>query len=335
MNQSRPEDSKPISSARNAQTAAETPGSLPRQTLMNLRQGDGDGPAAGRDGPLVQQPASSIPRQQQAQHAARARAALPAGGARPQRPRPGRRSARAAWRRAASGGGPRRPAVFAPGCVCCSAPGRALQAIPDPCCSHQHHQAHFSTLHNAQVGWSVFLVSYPGQHCVCVRTCVLPCCSSCQAVAWLPVWWHARERHCPGIDPLWGGDWGGHYNSLLGLKLCNPFSLHFSGQQCQCLAPTWTLYHHLISQAGCNRGNPSIYLSSCLWCIWKSIHTLGAHACLFISLCLLSQLVFMVEQTLVGMGQPVSICAIAWTGWQAWLTHLSDKINLQIPSLRL
>ena len=48
----------------------------------------------------------------------------------------------------------------------------------------------------------------------------------------------ARERHCPGTDPLWGGDWGGHCNSLLGLKLCNPFFLHFSGQYWQCLAPT-------------------------------------------------------------------------------------------------
>ena len=37
----------------------------------------------------------------------------------------------------------------------------------------------------------------------------------CQAVAWLPVWWHARERHCPGTDPLWGGDWGRHCNSCL------------------------------------------------------------------------------------------------------------------------
>ena len=37
-----------------------------------------------------------------------------------------------------------------------------------------------------QVGWSVFLVLYLGQHyvCVCVRTCVLPYCSSCLWYIW-------------------------------------------------------------------------------------------------------------------------------------------------------
>ena len=34
------------------------------------------------------------------------------------------------------------------------------------------------------------------------------------------------------------------------------------------------------------------YCSSCLWCIWNSSHTLGAHACLILSLCLLSQPLF-------------------------------------------
>ena len=41
------------------------------------------------------------------------------------------------------------------------------------------------------------------------------------------------QSHCfldLDSDPLWGGDGGGHCNSLLGLKLCNPFFLHFSGQ---------------------------------------------------------------------------------------------------------
>ena len=35
-----------------------------------------------------------------------------------------------------------------------------------------------------QVGWSVFLVLYLGQHYVCVCTCVLPCCSSCLWYLW-------------------------------------------------------------------------------------------------------------------------------------------------------
>ena len=36
--------------------------------------------------------------------------------------------------------------------------------------------------------------------------------------------------------------------------------------------------------------------SPCLWCMWESIHTLGAHACLFTSLCLLSQPLFARER---------------------------------------
>ena len=40
------------------------------------------------------------------------------------------------------------------------------------------------------------------------------------------------------LIPLGGGDLGGHCNSVLGLKLCNPLFLHFSGQSWQCLAPT-------------------------------------------------------------------------------------------------
>ena len=53
------------------------------------------------------------------------------------------------------------------------------------------HAAHFelpvSSVQN-QVGWSVLLVLYPGQHYV--RTCVLPYCSSC-------LWYIWNSNHIP------------------------------------------------------------------------------------------------------------------------------------------
>ena len=55
----------------------------------------------------------------------------------------------------------------------------------------------------------------------------------CQAAAWLPVWWHARDRHCLGSDPLGGRIWGRHCSCLPGLKLGIPFFL---------LILMWTMY---------------------------------------------------------------------------------------------
>ena len=59
------------------------------------------------------------------------------------------------------------------------------------------------------------------------------------------------------------------------------------------------------------------YCSSCLWCIWNSIHTLGAHVCLFISLCLLSQPLF------VSVGQALAriIASLTWSLFISLLTH--------------
>ena len=51
-------------------------------------------------------------------------------------------------------------------------------------------------------------------------------------------------------------------------------------------------YRTLASVCVCVRTCMLPYCSSCLWCVWNSIHTLGAHTCLFISLCLLSQPLF-------------------------------------------
>ena len=75
-----------------------------------------------------------------------------------------------------------------------------------------------------------------------------------QGVAWLPVWWHARDRHCLGTDPLGeggggGGGIGGDTAAVLpGLKLGIPvlffvllLTMYMSGS------------YHLISQAGWNR----------------------------------------------------------------------------------
>ena len=56
--------------------------------------------------------------------------------------------------------------------------------------------------------------------------------------------------------------WGRHCNSLLGLKLCNPFMF---ARQWTMFSTNVTFYHHLISQAGWNRCNLSIYLCSCLY----------------------------------------------------------------------
>ena len=87
----------------------------------------------------------------------------------------------------------------------------------------------------------------------------------CQAAAWLPVCWHARDCHCLGPDPLWRGRGGGvgrlgatvHQFCLVdsapvlpGLRLGNPL---------YSLTPMWTKNmprsYHLISQAAWNRCN--------------------------------------------------------------------------------
>ena len=60
--------------------------------------------------------------------------------------------------------------------------------------------------------------------------------------------------NCPGTDPLGGGIGGDTAAILLGLKLYNSFP--FLHQYITLIAGS----HHLISQAGWNRCNLSIYL---------------------------------------------------------------------------
>ena len=55
------------------------------------------------------------------------------------------------------------------------------------------------------------------------------------------------------------------------------------------------------------------YCSSCLWCIWNSNHTLGAHACLFVSLCLLF--------ANVGQVSAKVIASLIWTLFTSLLPH--------------
>ena len=61
----------------------------------------------------------------------------------------------------------------------------------------------------------------------------------CQAAAWLPVWWHAWDRHCLGTDPLGGRRIGGDTAAVLpSLKLGILSSfLYFCGR-CTCLGAT-------------------------------------------------------------------------------------------------
>ena len=61
--------------------------------------------------------------------------------------------------------------------------------------------------------------------------------------------------NCPGTDPLGGGIDGDTAAILLGLKLYNSFP--FLHRYITLIAGS----HHLISQAGWNRCNLSIYLS--------------------------------------------------------------------------
>ena len=55
------------------------------------------------------------------------------------------------------------------------------------------------------------------------------------------------------------------------------------------------------------------YCSSCLWYVWNSNHTLGAHACFFISLCLLF--------ASVGQASASIIASLTWTLFTSLLTH--------------
>ena len=54
-----------------------------------------------------------------------------------------------------------------------------------------------------------------------------------------------------------------------------------------------------------------------LWCIWNSNHTLGAHACLFISLCLLSQPLF----ASVGQASARITDPLTWSWFMSLLTR--------------
>ena len=49
--------------------------------------------------------------------------------------------------------------------------------------------------------------------------------------------------------------------SLLGLKLCNPVFFELQWTIVTMFSTHVTIYHHLISQAGWNRSNLSIYLA--------------------------------------------------------------------------
>ena len=53
------------------------------------------------------------------------------------------------------------------------------------------------------------------------------------------------------------------------------------------------------------------------WCIWNSIHTLGAHACLILSLCLLSQPLF----ARVGRASARFIASLNCSLFMSLLTH--------------
>ena len=78
---------------------------------------------------------------------------------------------------------------------------------------------------------------------------------------WLPVWWHARERHCPGTDPLWGGGPGIGGDTATICLACSFAVLSFLFFYNSVNNTNVTMYHHLISQAGWNGCNLSIYLS--------------------------------------------------------------------------
>ena len=77
---------------------------------------------------------------------------------------------------------------------------------------------------------------------------------------WLPVWWHARELHCPGTDPLWGGI-GGTLQQFAWSEALQSFPFALQWTIVTMYSTHVTIYHHLISQAGWNRCNLSIYLS--------------------------------------------------------------------------
>ena len=71
---------------------------------------------------------------------------------------------------------------------------------------------------------------------------------------WLETW---QVEVCPGTDPLGGGIGGDTAAILLGLKLYNSFLFPFLHRYITLIAGS----HHLISQAGWNRCDLSIYLS--------------------------------------------------------------------------
>ena len=89
-------------------------------------------------------------------------------------------------------------------------------------------------------------------------------CRACQAVAWLPVWWHARERHCPGTDPL-GGGLGATLQQFAWPEALQSFLFALQWTIVTMFSTNATIYHHLISQAGWNRCNQSIYISALLY----------------------------------------------------------------------
>ena len=93
------------------------------------------------------------------------------------------------------------------------------------------HAAHFELLVSSvqnQVGWSVFFVSYPGQHYVCARTCVLPYCSSC-------LWYIWNSNHMLGA------------HACFFISLCLLFASVGQASARTIAALPWTLFTSLLT----------------------------------------------------------------------------------------